>query len=303
LTNAGHRLVSVFSSDGRSAEALVSHLARGLTKARESVEEIAWGTASFDLNIPIGDVVIIAVSDRSISEVDVSLARRLKEGDRRIVVHTSGALTSSALGMLSSAGHAVGSMHPLQSFDRREPSEIDLTIFESLPVIIEGDSEAVDMAWNLTESLGSRPFRINSEGKTAYHLAAVLSCNFFATLLSAADSLLPDDRLPDDRLREDLLPAALTLEIMKPLAAQALTNVFDRLREGDAGAAMTGPVARGDSAILQQHLELLKTDHPELLQLYTTLSTATARNARSNGLLQQTQFEEITALLVKYGGI
>src|SRR6187551_1869067 len=66
-----------------------------------------------DLTTVDSDIVIIATADPDIEHTARGLTKRLKPG--RIVLHTSGSLSSDVLSSLVSVGHFTGSIHPLIS--------------------------------------------------------------------------------------------------------------------------------------------------------------------------------------------
>ena len=92
---------------------------RSIPTARAAVRVIGAGHPSDRLTRQVlaSDVVLIAVPDRAIAGVAAELAQLGgSEWRGKVVLHTSGALDSSALGALADAGAATGSIHPMQTF-------------------------------------------------------------------------------------------------------------------------------------------------------------------------------------------
>ncbi len=64
-------------------------------------------------------------------------------------------------------------------------------------------------------------------------------------------------------------------------AAGAPPEALDPLIRGvmDTGFELTGPIARGDWETVERHLAVIRTERPELEELYLVLAEATARIA------------------------
>src|SRR5262249_34486245 len=93
--------------------------ARNRSCARRSVRFIGAGKpyAGIPPEALASRVILIATPDDTIAGVAEELARVGRHSLRgRIVLHTSGAVDSTALRPLAEAGALVGSMHPLQTF-------------------------------------------------------------------------------------------------------------------------------------------------------------------------------------------
>ena len=88
----------------------------------------------------------------------------------KIVLHTSGALSSDVLDSVRRCGAAVGSMHPLQTFSGVEVPPLEGRVFT-----IEGDTGAVRMARQIARALGAVPVHIDGSKKPLYHAAGALA--------------------------------------------------------------------------------------------------------------------------------
>jgi predicted short-subunit dehydrogenase-like oxidoreductase (DUF2520 family) len=74
-------------------------------------------------------------------------------------------------------------------------------------------------------------------------------------------------------LRELGFPRRRALQTLLPLIRQVLDN-FERL---GPRASWTGPVARGDYAVVARHMKALRRYPPEFQQAYATLARLSAR--------------------------
>lgn len=238
---ASKRLDVVVVGPGR----LGRSVARLLTDAGHRVRLVGRGQP-----VPAAPLTWLTVPDRAIAEV----AGRVPRGG--VVLHASGA---TDLSPLSSHLHP-GSLHPLMTFPGPEVALPDLT---GVPAAIAGDPVAIAAAADLARALGLHPVAVPGD-RRLYHAAAVMAGNFTTALLAEAARALVAAGVPEQQA-----PAMLA-----PLAIQAIRNVA---RHGPA-QALTGPVARGDEAVLAAHRAALASD-PELLATYDALLALARRLA------------------------
>ncbi len=101
---------------------------RSSATAREAVRRIGAGRPHAGLTRQLlnADLVLIATPDSQIAGVAEQLAEMGGEEWRgRVVLHTSGAMDSSALAPLQRRGAATGSLHPLQTFSERAAPQLE----------------------------------------------------------------------------------------------------------------------------------------------------------------------------------
>lgn len=184
-----------------------------------------------DLAVPSGvDAVVLTVPDRAIAQVAAAL------GSEVALLHTSGATTLDVL-----APHERrGSLHPMMTFPGPEVALPDLA---GVMAAVEGATpEVLALATRLALDLGLRPIHLTGD-RRLYHASAALAGNFATVLLAQAGKTLAAAGLDETTARELLLPLAL----------QSLRNSV-----ADPWAALTGPAARGDLAILDAHRDALR---------------------------------------------
>lgn len=226
-----------------------------------------------------GEVIILTVPDRILPEVLAELVKGKQLQQGQILLHTSGVLAGEVLAPARQFGVAIGSMHPLQSFADIETARQNLS---GSAFAIDGDSKAVNAASRLALDLGGRVLRVPPEERALYHAAACFASNYVVALLHVAESLLSRWVIEE----QDALKALL------PLVTGTLRNVA---AQGTA-AALTGPIMRGDTATVAQHLKALPE---EFLSIYQSLGQATLR--LSGDRTPQTERELITNLLTADG--
>jgi predicted short-subunit dehydrogenase-like oxidoreductase (DUF2520 family) len=236
-------------------------VARSKASARQAVRAIGAGQPFSELTRLIlgASVVLIAVPDDKISDVAQRLARVGGEEWRgKVVLHTSGALDSSALAPLARLGAETGSFHPMQSFSSRLAPPLDGVL-----IAVEGAPGALRMARRIAHSLGGQSVRIRSNEKLAYHAANVLAAGHVLSLIETAVAILSKAGLSRRQASQAVLR----------LTRQVLQN-FEKF--GPA-AAWTGPAARGDFGTIAAHARALRSTPREFQEAYAALQRLSAR--------------------------
>lgn len=194
----------------------------------------------------------------------LSASGLLRSGD--IVFHCSGSLASSVLASAARLGAHVASVHPLKSF--ADPSAA-VKSFAGTWCAAEGDGAALTVLRPAFERVGAHVSEIAPQHKTLYHAASVIVCNYLVALMETGLRCYERTGLERD--------AALAM--MEPLVRETLDNVF---RLGTA-PALTGPIARGDDAVVTQHLAALAALDAGLCELYRRLGAVALELAREQG--------------------
>ena len=228
--------------------------------ARKAVRSIGAGRAHAFLTRQVlaAQVILITTQDHSLATIAAELARIGAEELRgKIVLHTSGALSSDILDPVRRCGAAVGSMHPLQTF-----SGVGVPPLEGRVFTIEGDVVAVRTARQMARALGAVPVQIEGSKKPLYHAAGALAAGNVLALMEAATRLMTAAGMK----RREAVRALL------PLTRQVLEN-FERL---GPRAAWTGPLSRGDYGVVAAHTEAMKDLPPEFAQAYKEVNRLAA---------------------------
>jgi predicted short-subunit dehydrogenase-like oxidoreductase (DUF2520 family) len=228
--------------------------------ARKVVRSIGAGHAHAFLTrqVVAAQVILITTPDRSVAEVAEELARIGAEELRgKIVLHTSGALSSDVLDPLRQYGASVGSMHPLQTFSGVGVPPLDGKVFT-----IEGDAQAARIARAIARALGAIPVHIDGSKKPLYHAAGALAAGNVLVLMEAATRLMTAAGMK----RREAVRALL------PLTRQVLEN-FERL---GPRAAWTGPLSRGDYGVVATYMEAMKDMPVEFARAYEAVNRLAA---------------------------
>ena len=230
------------------------------------------------LVLPVPDVaadaelLLLAVPDTELAGIVSGLAATGAVRAGTIVVHTSGAAGISVLAPLTEQGCLPLAIHPAMTFTGAD-EDID-RLSQSCFGITAADEIGFVIAEALTCEIGAEPFRVEEAARTLYHAALCHGGNHVVTViddaLAALRAALPG-RL-GTAVAED--PDGIAERVLRPLVRAALANT---LRDGRA--ALTGPVARGDSATLARHLRALAAVDPALAEAYRSNALRTAHRA------------------------
>jgi predicted short-subunit dehydrogenase-like oxidoreductase (DUF2520 family) len=218
----------------------------------------------------IGEVgiVILAVGDDGIRPLAEALAGARAITANHIVLHLSGVQGQEALGALVSSRAALGSIHPLQTIVEPERAPARL---KGSWAAVEGMPRAVEAGEQLATDIGMRPFRIATKAKAIYHAGAVFASNYLVVVEALAQRLLRHAGLTD----------ADAWAALRPL----VEGTFENLGRIEPKDALTGPIARGDTATIVRHIESLTFDDGKL---YRELGRAALELAQKSGMDEAT---------------
>jgi predicted short-subunit dehydrogenase-like oxidoreductase (DUF2520 family) len=248
LVERGYPVVAVV---GRRASAARS-VARSIPGASASISPLR--------SVSRAELILLAVPDREIEPLARRLARTNNlDWSRKVVLHHAGSLGLEVLEPLEQAGAAVGLLHPMQALGKPDAAR---EVLAGSRARIEGGPRAAATAGRLARDLGlvalSFPGSLDEHGRRAYHAAASLASNDLVALIAVAADLLETTGL----VREE------AVEALVRLAMGTLTQT----RDGDLGDALTGPVVRGDSKTVAEHLRVLELQSASHAQIHRLLS-------------------------------
>ena len=186
--------------------------------------------------------VLLCVPDGAIADAAAAVAPGVPVG------HCSGAHGLDAL-----AGHEAFAFHPLMTVPAG-----GAPAFAGAGAAIAGSTpRALAVARALADRLGMRATTVADEDRAAYHAAASIASNYLVTLEGAAERLAAS--------------AGVDRALLAPLVRAAVEN-WARL---GAGAALTGPIARGDEATVARQRAAVEERAPDLLALFDAMADAT----------------------------
>jgi len=244
LINAGYQVDEMVFPNAQSLRKNRRHLSPRL-KTRATILNKAHFHA---------DLVWLSVPDAQIEAVAQSL-KSITKWKNKVVFHSSGAVTSDALRGLRNMGASAASVHPLMTFVHGSQPNL-----EGISFAIEGDAAALRTARRILKNLGANSFLVKKQKKGLYHAWGTLLSPLLLSFMVAAEQVARDVGLSAVDARKK----------MQPIAKQTLSN-YARL---GPEIAFSGPLVRGDTAVVRQHLKVLRSI-PEARALYI----ASARSA------------------------
>lgn len=200
----------------------------------------------------LGKLVFITVTDDRIEAMAKKLAMLSDSLKGYSFVHCSGNKSSEVLESLSKKGASVASFHPLQSVTRQSRADV----FEDIYFDIEGDDDTIALLGRIAEKLGAEWFEISAYAKPYLHAAAVMASNYLISLLKTSSDIAVIGEIDDKLARKAILPL--------------VKHTLENTSKSELSDALTGPIVRGDSQTVEEHIRILE-HHPDLLTLYKKL--------------------------------
>ena len=228
LRKAGYRVEQVASRNNPESMRRARALARKVGATAVQLEDAA-ATA---------DVIWLCHTDDALASTAQLLAR-MPGWKNKIVLHSSGALTSDVLAPLKRAGAHTGSLHPMMTFVPGTAPKMS-----EVPFAVEGDKKAIAAAKQIVSKLGAETFEIKKSAKVLYHALGSFSSPLVVATLVTAERVGKAAGLSLEQTRK----------IMGPILQQTLNNYLQR---GPA-AAFSGPIKRGDLETIRRHLKELE---------------------------------------------
>jgi predicted short-subunit dehydrogenase-like oxidoreductase (DUF2520 family) len=247
LRNTGYRVEEIVSRDQKSSRRKARELAALLGARCATAED-----ARLDANI-----IWFCVSDREIAKAARTLAKASPDWKGKVALHSSGALRAAELGAWRRRGARIASVHPLMTFVHGSRPSL-----KGVPFAVEGDAAAVRVAEEIVRTLGGEPFPISPARKPAYHAWGAFASPLLVAALVAAEQAAKLAGVDPVQARRRMMP----------IIRQTVEN-YAKL--GPAGA-FSGPIVRGDAAVVRAHLKILRRS-PQVLRAYLALAQIAVR--------------------------
>jgi predicted short-subunit dehydrogenase-like oxidoreductase (DUF2520 family) len=182
------------------------------------------------VDVGAATLVVLAVSDGAIGGV----AAALNVGAQVLVIHLAGSLGLSTL----PPSLRRGAFHPLASLDGQTPIPDG-----ALCAIDADDDDDRARLFLLAMRLRLSPARVTDAQRVRYHAGAVIAGNLATALLQVGI--------------EQLMAVGIEADVARVSLARLLASTAMRAEAAPLSTALTGPVARGDSATVARHLAVL----------------------------------------------
>ncbi|MBI2313660.1 MAG: DUF2520 domain-containing protein [Betaproteobacteria bacterium] len=226
------------------------------------------------------DLWMLTPRDAAIASCCEALARGGSLQAGSIVFHCSGATASGELAPVRDRGAFVASTHPLKSF--AEPEQAAAS-FAGTWCGVEGDDAALAVLRPAWEAIGARLFAVDPAFKTVYHAGSVVASNYLTALMEVGIRCFARAGLPRET----------AMQVMEPLARTALDQVF---RLGTV-RALTGPVARGDYAVVARQIAAISEWDETVGEIYRRLGEVALELSREQGSATPGALERLEEVL------
>jgi len=264
----GTTLAVALAGSGYTIRSLVSRGVQSARKAARLLDADVQVLAAKQLRTLIdADLFLITVPDDQIAAV----GRELSEinADRKVALHTSGALSSEVLAPLREKGWHTGSIHPLMSVSAVHDAHLEGAFWS-----VEGDRSALRLGKQIVRDLSGKSFSIRTEDKPLYHAAAVMVSGNVVALFDVALEMLGECGLDRKTARAVLLP----------LIASTVRSLETKSPE----ESLTGTFSRGDVETVKRHLAALKSKElAEALDLYRLLGQRSLKLTKEHPQITQ----------------
>ncbi len=252
---AGMSLAMAAVAAGHDVVAIVGRTVESAERGAAMVDSVPLTMGD---ELPDAELLLIAVRDGAIAAVATGLAGHVTGIEA--AVHVSGLTPVTVLGQLRDAGLHVGSFHPLQTLPTPEAGAARLA---GAFIAVTAEPPLRQQLEALAIDLGATPFHLEDGAKPLYHAAAAAAANFpLAALAMAADMFAE---------------AGVPWVAARPLVEAVVANAFDL----GPRAALTGPVARGDTETVAAQLRAVEAATPQWLMPFArfvdALATLTGR--------------------------
>lgn len=198
------------------------------------------------------DTLFLTVNDDSINTVVNDLYEQSIKN--KIIIHTSGCLSSDVLNILD--GNFLFSLHPIYAFNDLDN---DFKKIDDIYFTIEGTNEYKENVKNMFKNV----FDIKKEDKERYHAYLSMASNLMCSLIDVCETGLNN--------------LGIDTKALMPLF---INNANKICQSGSAGA-LTGPIKRGDTKTVLKHLEALDEKEREIyIPLAKHLLNMTNKNTK-----------------------
>lgn len=183
------------------------------------------------------DILYITTPDDVIETTSNLVADRVKDLTGKLILHCSGALSSTGLEACQGNGALIGTLHPLQAFTGLEADVKNLT---NSYLTLESPLSSHDTINHFVQTLNNKTVWIETDQKQLYHASAVVISNYMVTLLNEGLTYMEAIGIKQDQ----------AYQMMTPLIESTLSNISSK----GTIDGLTGPILRGDLDTIKGHM-------------------------------------------------
>jgi predicted short-subunit dehydrogenase-like oxidoreductase (DUF2520 family) len=256
--------------------------AKILGKKAESLVFITENTKCLEL----ADCILITTPDDLIEKVTTEIVKADPDIIKgKLFIHFSGAKSLKILSSVAKAGGFTASIHPIKSFASIENS------ISTLPGTVYGvtypenkDKTTKEFIDFFINKMGGKIVEVDDSNKSIYHAAACVASNYLVSLINYAVKIHESIGIkPEDSLSGLVGLIEGTVANIKNMGSQK---------------ALTGPIARGDTGTIKEHMEKFKIFmKPGQEDIYKVMGRETAMLAFDNRWISKETLEEFIKIL------
>ena len=232
--------------------------------------------------------IFICTPDDIIKKVCRELFGQKKQTERKhekeniSVIHFSGSKPLKDLESAKRAGALTLSIHPLKSLASIQGAI--KTIKNTEYGITYNTPEEEELAKTIVETLEGHSIAVEDSKKPLYHAAACIASNYLVTLIDYAVYINEKAGIKP----EDSIKGLLSL----------VKGTVKNIGENGTKKSLTGPIARGDTGTIKDHMKNFKKHlSDEDAEIYKLMGKKTAGVAKQNGWIKDKAYNELIDIL------
>lgn len=226
------------------------------------------------------DYWLIGTSDAQIEPVARAIAKQMADSPGALVFHLAGRFGLDVLEPLRFDNNLLAALHPVRSLT---DAQLLLADFQGTACVAEGSDVALAALQPLITSIGGKWLPVTAIDRGLYHASVSIISNITKAVAWKAQKWQRKAGLPEETA------TAVTHQLLQ-------STMVDLFRSG-AKQSITGPVVRGDTSTIEAHIEAIRVNHPDDLDVYRILAYTVLELAQERGDLDEATLSCFEGLL------
>jgi predicted short-subunit dehydrogenase-like oxidoreductase (DUF2520 family) len=254
---------------------------RSEASSLRAVQNIGQGNAvGCPSEMSPADYWLIGTSDAQIEPVARAIAKQMADSPGALVFHLAGRFGLDVLEPLSFDSNLLAALHPVRSLT---DAQLLLADFQGTACVAEGSDVALAALQPLITSIGGKWLPVTAIDRGLYHASVSIISNITKAVAWKAQKWQRKAGLPEETA------TAVTHQLLQ-------STMVDLFRSG-AKQSITGPVVRGDTSTIEAHIEAIRVNHPDDLDVYRILAYTVLELAQERGDLDEATLSCFEGLL------
>ncbi len=226
------------------------------------------------------DYWLIGTSDAQIEPVAGAIAKQMVHSPGALVFHLAGRFGLDVLEPLNCDNNLLAALHPVRSLT---DAQLSLADFQGTACVAEGSDAALAALQPLITSIGGKWLPVTAIDRGLYHASVSIISNITKAVAWKAQKWQCKAGLPEETA------TTVTHQLLQ-------STMVDLFRSG-AKQSITGPVVRGDTSTIEAHIEAIRVNHPDDLDVYRILAYTVLELAQERGDLDEATLSCFEGLL------